>query len=144
MLNKFNRGMWDGHRDVVLPSLLYVVLGSGIEYPNDRDIQVLIRDPSLHMVDIHMLLDSCLQSEPGNLLCDYFVCSLFECVCDDFAKFSSVRIVFTALLQSKAMLPTWSNGQVMTTTEYSVVKTWILKQRGRRYPTLGANVPLRR
>ena len=42
------------------------------------------------------------------------------------------------------MPPTWSNGQVMTNTECSVVKKWILKRRGRRYSTLGANVPLRR
>ena len=32
----------------------------------------------------------------------------------------------------------------MTNTEYTMVKQWILEQRGRRYSTWGANVPLRR
>ena len=52
--------MWDGHRDVVLPSLLYVVLGSGVEYPNDRDIQVLI-SASFHSCarGLMCILDAC-------------------------------------------------------------------------------------
>ena len=60
------------------------------------------------------------------------------------AEFSSVGIVFIALLQSKAMPPQWSNGQVMTPAEYSVVKQWVLKQRARRHPTWGRDVPVRR
>ena len=82
------------------------------------------------------------------MFCDYFACPLFEYVCDDFAEFSSVGIVFIALLQSKAMPPAvpsqWSNGQVMTPAAYSVVETWVLKQRARRHPTWGRNVPVRR
>ena len=42
------------------------------------------------------------------------------------------------------MPPAWSNGQVMTNTECSIDKQGILTQPGRRYPTWGANVPLRR
>ena len=123
------------------PSLLYVVLVSGVEYPNDRDIPMLIRDPPSNILcDCNMFCDMLV----SNMCCDYLACPLFEYVCDYFAKFSSVRIVCIALLRSKAVPPTWSNGQVMTKTECSVVKTWILKQRGRRYPTWGANVPLRR
>ena len=56
----------------------------------------------------------------SNIVWDYFACPLFESVCD-FAEFSSVGIVFIALLQSKAMPPQWSNGQVMTNTEYSFI-----------------------
>ena len=60
MLNQINRGMWDGHRDVVLPSLLYVVWGSGVEYPNDRDVQILI-SASFHSCagGLRCLLDAC-------------------------------------------------------------------------------------
>ena len=57
---------------------------------------------------------------------------------------SLVTIVFFALLESKAMPPQWSNSHVMTPAEYSVVKQWLLKQRARRHPTWGRDVPVRR
>ena len=54
------------------------------------------------------------------------------------------QVLGLCVSQSKDMPPQWSNGKVMTNPEYSVVKKWVLKQRTRRHPTWGANVPVRR
>ena len=54
-------------------------------------------------------------------------------------KLSSVRVVCFALLRSRAMPPTWSNGPVMTNIEGSFVKKWILTAHWRK-----AFKPLRR
>ena len=91
------------------------------------------RDPStLLWLSYTCFWICCLRSESGNLFSD---CILY---CD---YKSSVVLNFGSCI---TMPPTWSNGQVMTNTECSNVKQLILKQRGRRYPTWGRDVPLPR
>ena len=77
-----------------IPSLLYVVLGSGVEYPNDRDIQVLI-SASFHSCarGLRCLLDACvfylyfsitrfvaLEIQKDVICCGSFICMAESCV----------------------------------------------------------------
>ena len=63
-----------------LPSLLYVVLGSGVEHPNDRDIQVLI-SASFHNCarGLRCLLDAC--------VCVYLSCPITRFVALEIQKY---------------------------------------------------------